>query len=757
MRDKNSYYEYFFEEIVGIKDKVVTQDLGSYELSIVKDKLERATKRLMERTWRNVVFYFMDEEEASDRKPLKMYTLAKRIFEELKNSSSYLFIRSYVYIVLIDDSTDEINKRNYSLFYFNTNYKFTNVNGKSNIFNNIKYSFIVQDVEFELDAMRNKNMDAIDCVKAYFGQLELYDYTKDKLESIEEMITNEKSRILIEGPARSGKTIIAMQLLHKYPEAKFLLINYHFYVALKDAFAVSNLAFPKERIYHHDINRNRKEGCSVFKSKSTNWEKKFVFDLDFIIVDEAQRLADLPKLKRTYGSGYLPAFKELTILAKEPNIAIYLGDNYQRINPKLDEGFEKLKEILSSNDLNYVHYNFNETVGIPTNIVFSIKYLLEHSNEVKTSLGEYNISVLKNHSKFIESYRNDKTFSKHITTLPYYADEPEIIECGFTHYPKELSNTDFQYFLNEEVMSKYTLSTYEIISRELQVVYFVIPSEIDYDTEEGIFDSIDKLPIEFLLNHLYVNMTRATQKLVIYTSNNELYNYLTMRLNQLKSYEQELIQSSKDIIEQQINFALYSSDKENIHLLEDKLFSKGFKGFTHATKLDNLVKILQNDQLKSRALLYDGFVDIADQNVISITSDFVKSKVRFYLKEDTPTLYHFKKNDNVVFMIFDFSLAENSICYFSDGNAGSQYSTISGVIDEVLEYDWDTIFSIGAFPIELRDEIVRKRNAELLVTNSVCISHYLDKLVFNCEEDMNVVVEMFPDLSSKCVIIKSYF
>ena len=57
-----------------------------------------------------------------------------------------------------------------------------------------------------------------------------------------ELELNSEARIIVEGPARSGKTIIAATLLGELEDSKFLLMNYFFYQAIVDGFhALSGL------------------------------------------------------------------------------------------------------------------------------------------------------------------------------------------------------------------------------------------------------------------------------------------------------------------------------------------------------------------------------------------------------------------------------------------------------------------------------------------------------------------------------------
>ena len=202
------------------------------------------------------------------------------------------------------------------------------------------------------------------------------------------------------------------------------------------------------------------------------------------------------------------------------------------------------------------------------------------------------------------------------------------------------------------------------------------------------------------------------------------------------------------------------SDKRNLDDLRERLLTYGFEGFIHCATIENIRKILSSNSLKSRSDSDGIFNDIADQGVISITSEFVKNRVRFYLKPNTPTLYRFAERENdLVILCFDYSLVKDYEVYFTDGNAGSKYSKISGCINEVLNYDWDTIFSRGVILEEgkNKDEVVRKRNAELLVNGPVNVSKYLKCIYVKNDNYSSVLKQEFPKYSDKIIVKEEYF
>jgi hypothetical protein len=763
----DEYLKFFFKEFCGILQEEISfiSFEERYQLAIVKDKVERitgkdASGKLMERTWRNIVFLKLKKEDVREFSSKDFANSALNVFDELKSKHGYLFVRSYVYIILvIENEPGLISKADYHLFYFNTNYRFGPVNGKSQIFNNVEYSFVVKDIVSELKTMKDKNMDSLDCARAYNGQLPLYEATIEKINSLYEKIEKQEvNRLLIEGPARSGKTIIAMQLLHKFPHATFLLMNYYFYLALRDAFAVLGLPFPSSRIFHHDLSSKREFGCAIKKGdRSNGWKKTFNLNLDFVIVDEAQRLSNLDS-QTGYTGIVFPGFKELDILAKDSKISVFLGDNYQRINPKYDEGFDKIRSILKQSDKNFINYRFNETVGIPINLVNSFKFILDPQSQNIDSLGTHQVRLFNDASAFISDFKANPTYSKHYVTLPDYSLSSSMNGHGITIYPVELRYSDYPFFLNSETLNRYVHSTYEVISRELQSLYLIIPDSIRYIEGQGIFDAASKLNQEYLFNHLYVNMTRATQKLVIFTSNQSLFNYLNLRLAKVSEHQLRDEWKTFKVEEQKLNFVTNFSEKIMAPDLKSILINYGFTGFIHATELTNLIKILTTGYLYSRDSGHDTFKDIADQNIIYKTSNFVKSNIRFYFAPRTPTLYHFAKiTPQLVILEFDYSLVENFECYFTDGNAASNYSMITGNIKEAIDFDWKMIFSRGPFNDKDRNEIIRSRNAEFLVNANIPIRNFIKSITFKEQEDLDTIANQFPEFKLLCKIEKNWF
>lgn len=186
---------------------------------------------------------------------------------------------------------------------------------------------------------------------------------------------------------------------------------------------------------------------------------------------------------------------------------------------------------------------------------------------------------------------------------------------------------------------------------------------------------------------------------------------------------------------------------EMINFLEERY---NFRGPMHFTDYTNLGKIMSEGYLYSReACNTKGieFKDVADQDVIKKSQVAVKSCVRFYYKEKTPTLYRnegIKKCDEnephipiPVYLIFSNELIKLESTLFADGNAGSDYTYYGNTYKFFNNMSWNYIMSRGAITTDdyrEKYEIIRCRNAELLSEDSVPLK-YLKKIVFRSNAD----------------------
>ena len=265
------YEKFFFEEVCLLDTKgrdsfgiPLPKPLERIHFACVQDTVERLTEethRLSTFQWRNCLFVPIDKSV----RPKDVY---EEVYDELKRSHPSLFIRSYVYVIFIKVNRSEtpshsielddapVSKDDLQIYAWNTNYE-VRLQGKTDLFNLLSSKqkdemretglrptasnkvFVVSNPEKELQRIQDANSDVIDAARAYLGELDLIAQTEAKLREVETALDAKKgSRVLLEGPARSGKTVIAMSLLSKYPDSKMLLMNWYFYDALADAFRI---------------------------------------------------------------------------------------------------------------------------------------------------------------------------------------------------------------------------------------------------------------------------------------------------------------------------------------------------------------------------------------------------------------------------------------------------------------------------------------------------------------------------------------
>jgi len=214
-------------------------------------------------------------------------------------------------------------------------------------------------------------------------------------------------------------------------------------------------------------------------------------------------------------------------IINEINKGIFLGDNYQKLNEAYDQGLGFVTRQINSrvNNENEVYFTtFTESIGIPNNVINNVKYLLNFADINPMSFGSYNIGLFADRGDFIKEYREEKLVRKHIATI---IQTGYINFEGFIAYPKNLNKSDYPYFLNAETINKYYFMPYNMISRELETIYIFITST-----------SLNDLNDDFIRNHLYILMTRATIKLNIYVSDKQLYDSFKQKVNNILALDE---------------------------------------------------------------------------------------------------------------------------------------------------------------------------------------------------------------------------
>ena len=168
----------------------------------------------------------------------------------------------------------------------------------------------------------------------------------------------------------------------------------------------------------------------------------------------------------------------------------------------------------------------------------------------------------------------------------------------------------------------------------------------------------------------------------------------------------------------------------------------------HCTDISNVVSILSQGEIisRSRATSTGRLIkDIASPEVIAGTDEKWKDYVRLYFRPRTPTQYHnegFRPTGRLslnshcpvpVYLIFDALevLSRSDVC-FSDGNLGSSYANVYCDVSFLNRIPFDLVYHDTWFDRSERDQIVHRRNAEVLVPQRMG----LDSLRFiGCRSD----------------------
>lgn len=544
------YVSYFFHEIVGIHTDLYYDKLDNepFYLSIIKDSITRVTANdhrgvLMERAWRNCLFFFIDRKTYAAHFDLHngkfprtndIVAIERTIFEKIKREHSSWFVRSYVYITLVlCDEEIPISKADFHIFYWNTNYKFREVSSKTLIFNNVTYSIFAKNVRHELAVIEASNHDVLECVEAYLGSLEYRGDAQERYEDIELDIRSGTEFILVEGPARSGKTIIAMRLLHAFRESKLLIMNWYFYRAIKDAFSIVGVEFPANRIYHHDLRQPL--GCWVIDKK----KKTIGMDLSFVIVDECQRLSKLDPIVGTYGQSYQGLDELETIIhASNHKCTVFLGDDMQRLGPNDNRGTKAVKDSLMGRS--FRAYSFEQTIGIPESELLNIKYLLGEEGAEPVERGDFDLTLHHDFDDLYGAFLRDTSSKKHIVSLGFSWSRNICFSTSngisISEIPETFEKANFEFLYNEEIAPRYFLSPYQVISREIEQVYLAIPEQVQ--SQSGVLSTGGLVNDEFLIRQLYTLMTRATLGLHIFAADNDVCNLLETRIQDISSATQ---------------------------------------------------------------------------------------------------------------------------------------------------------------------------------------------------------------------------
>jgi hypothetical protein len=238
-----------------------------------------------------------------------------------------------------------------------------------------------------------------------------------------------------------------------------------------------------------------------------------------IICDEVQRLGLIPE----YGN--YDEFDEVKQVLIHSDQSFFTGDNYQMLNSKYDQGIERISNAIQNKGQSLTKLTLPESVGVPAEIGILMKYLTNpQAVSVETVVGYWEedrdfeiIFIESNVNQLITFLDGDVSNKKHLASpLDYsWLEYEETIQIDTLHrenpiiplgsHEKKDFAYKFPYFCNEEIMSNYILSAYELISREVESLYVHIPK----------FKKMQSEHEEWYRKHLYVLFTRPTARLVV--------------------------------------------------------------------------------------------------------------------------------------------------------------------------------------------------------------------------------------------------
>lgn len=368
----------------------------------------------------------------------------------------------------------------------------------------------------------------------------------------------------------------------------------------------------------------------------------------------------------------------------------------------------------------------NSTVTKDKQQILASIYYFSNTEKVKIWLGNEGITV------DINNYNNIVIRVKNFLN--------DLVKTNLSKFNYESSKINS---LLAEINSKYTWdeiqdSDNSSLSKMLALISDILYKKTDQKFTENVIKN-QRIIIEC------VNLFIDKNAIVIVNS--------TQNGKNNNPVSQQVIDVTKPEIKESLA-RIKSMSQKDLKQIHNKLLLYGFKGFVHAGDYSTVKQILLTNKVLSRLDAKGKFKDIANQEIIANTSEFVKSKVRFYYAANTPAYYHFdKKSSEFVILQFDFSLVEDYEVYFLDGNAASDYSKKSQSASEIMSFDWSTIFGRGPiYDIEDKIDVIRKRDAELLVEGPVYVDKHIRKIIVKNENVAKKIKHDFPKYSGIIIV-----
>ena len=170
--------------------------------------------------------------------------------------------------------------------------------------------------------------------------------------------------------------------------------------------------------------------------------------------------------------------------------------------------------------------------------------------------------------------------------------------------------------------------------------------------------------------------------------------------------------------------------------------------FYHFTDIRNALSIIEKGWIYARHKAAEDDLmhsDNASRSVLLASSSEIKDYARLYFRPKTPTQYHnegykpesIRKPDinaSCPVPVFFFLDAEKVLCMdgvkFSETTcAGTNDLNLLSGVEDYSKLPFEKIYHEGAFSAEIRDDIIRHRQAEVVRADGICIKECLKGIV----------------------------
>lgn len=419
--------------------------------------------------------------------------LDEQINKRVTDHMRQLFLNEKYVIIGMND--DGFYKANY--YDSETNIEINSLSELSELMSNFFGSDIVENVLTQAN-------DLAGIHKLYSemenGTFKYYEETKKTTEYIMEKISEGKKALVCMSKPGTGKTVVAFKLFFENENTLFLIMNQKFYnsLGLTKYFVEGRCFYGSDTFLNQDLSDK------------------------IVIIDEVQRLSKEYILEVIQNS-------KATILFGDTGQSFMINDlelnSHQLIKYLKDNGiYVQEKELKRSK-------RYNDTVEK------SLNYLTNRNMELKEKikLEDYNINIYYDISDFLTAYYSCKDGKRLYTTYDF-RDEP-IILIGDKKFI--MAERDFYQYSISVGYENYIGHTLHAISFDVEnnFVYLknVKISNIhgkDILTKEGC-NTKDEESITKFLNELNILFTRGKKSLNIYTSDFEVYLYLSRKLKEI--------------------------------------------------------------------------------------------------------------------------------------------------------------------------------------------------------------------------------